>query len=105
MNKREKEARKLPEHVEPLLPWHAAGMLSRHDTARVGQALANDNGFSAHCELVREELGKALRLNEAAGARSERTRLLVVVGSPAITGAYRLKQYGLSKWYKFQHRN
>ena len=43
MNAIEKEADELPEDVELLLPWHAAGTLSRRDAARVEQALANDN--------------------------------------------------------------
>ena len=45
MNTMKKEAEKLPEDVELLLPWHAAGTLSRRDAARVEQALANDMLF------------------------------------------------------------
>jgi anti-sigma-K factor RskA len=66
------EAEKLPEDVELLLPWHAAGTLSRRDAARVEQALANDNDLAARYELVREELGEAIRLNETLGAPSSR---------------------------------
>jgi hypothetical protein len=66
------EAEKLPEEVELLLPWHAAGTLSRRDAARVEQALANDNQLAARYELVREELGEAIRLNENLGAPSSR---------------------------------
>jgi hypothetical protein len=62
----------LPEDVELLLPWHAAGTLSRRDAARVEQALANDNELAARYELVREELGEAIRLNETLGAPSAR---------------------------------
>jgi len=29
-----------PQEIEALLPWYAAGTLSRHDTHRVEQALA-----------------------------------------------------------------
>jgi hypothetical protein len=60
------------EDVELLLPWHAAGTLSRRDAARVEQALANDNELAARYELVREELGEAIRLNESLGAPSAR---------------------------------
>src|SRR3954462_14016522 len=72
MNTMKKEAEKLPDDVELLLPWHAAGTLSRRDAARVEQALANDNELAAPYELVREELGEAIRLNETLGAPSAR---------------------------------
>ena len=67
-----KEAQELPQEVELLLPWHAAGTLSRRDAARVEQALANDNELASRYELVREELGEAIRLNETLGAPSAR---------------------------------
>ena len=67
--KNNKETR---EDIELLLPWHAAGTLSRRDTQRVEQALANDNELAARYELVREELGEAIRLNESLGAPSAR---------------------------------
>ena len=60
------------EDIELLLPWHAAGTLSRKDAQRVEQALANDNELAARYELVREELGEAIRLNESLGAPSAR---------------------------------
>ena len=72
MNTKKNEAEKLPEDVELLLPWHAAGTLSRRDTARVEQALANDNELASRYEMVREELGEAIRLNETLGAPSAR---------------------------------
>jgi anti-sigma-K factor RskA len=73
MNAIKKEANELPEDIELLLPWHAAGTLSRRDAARVEQALANDNELAARFELVREELGEAIRLNENLGAPSARS--------------------------------
>jgi hypothetical protein len=72
MNAINKEAEKLPEDVELLLPWHAAGTLSHRDAVRVEQALANDNELASRYELVREELGEAIRLNESLGAPSAR---------------------------------
>ena len=72
MNTMKKEAEKLPEDVELLLPWHAAGTLSRRDAARVEQALANDNELAARYDMVREELGETIRLNETLGAPSAR---------------------------------
>src|SRR5882672_8407298 len=73
MNAIKEEANELPEDVELLLPWHAAGTLSRRDAARVEQALANDNELASRYELVREELGEAIRLNESLGAPSARS--------------------------------
>jgi hypothetical protein len=72
MNAMKKDANELPQDVELLLPWHAAGTLSRRDATRVEQALANDNELAARYELVREELGEAIRLNENLGAPSTR---------------------------------
>ena len=72
MNTKKNEAEKLPEDVELLLPWHAAGTLSRRDAARVEQALANDNELAARYDMVREELGETIRLNETLGAPSAR---------------------------------
>src|SRR6195952_2945302 len=69
MNTKSKEVQ---EDVELLLPWHAAGTLSRRDAARVEQALANDNELAARYDMVREELGEAIRLNETLGAPSAR---------------------------------
>ena len=60
------------EDIELLLPWHAAGTLNRRDKQRVEQALANDNELAARYELVREELGAAIRHNESLGAPSAR---------------------------------
>jgi anti-sigma-K factor RskA len=69
MNTKSKEVQ---EDIELLLPWHAAGTLSRRDAERVERALANDNELAARYELVREELGEAIRLNESLGAPSAR---------------------------------
>jgi anti-sigma factor RsiW len=66
------EAEKLPDDVDLLLPWHAAGTLSRRDAARVEAALANDNELASRYEMVREELGETIRLNETLGAPSAR---------------------------------
>jgi len=73
MNTMKNEAETLPHDIELLLPWHAAGTLSRRDAARVEQALANDNDLAARYEMVREELGEAIRVNESLGAPSARS--------------------------------
>lgn len=60
------------EEIESLLPWYAAGTLSRRDTARVEQALANDTDLARQFEMVREELGETIAANESLGAPSAR---------------------------------
>ena len=63
-----------PEHqvIEALLPWYAAGTLSRRDTHRVEQALAGDREQARQYDLVREELVETIHLNETLGAPSAR---------------------------------
>ena len=58
--------------IEELLPWHAAGTLSRRDTQRVEDALANDPELARRYEMVREEFGETILLNETLGAPSGR---------------------------------
>src|SRR3989441_10221799 len=65
---------KEPEHqeIEALLPWYAAGTLSRRDANRVEQALAGDRELARQYDLVREELVETIHLNETLGAPSTR---------------------------------
>jgi anti-sigma factor RsiW len=58
--------------IEELLPWHAAGTLSRRDAQRVEAALANDPELARRYALAREELGQTIHLNETLGAPSAR---------------------------------
>jgi hypothetical protein len=58
--------------IEALLPWHAAGTLSRRDADRVEQALAGDRELKRRYDLVREELSETIHLNETLGAPSAR---------------------------------
>ncbi|MDT3686117.1 MAG: hypothetical protein RO009_13865 [Pseudorhodoplanes sp.] len=60
------------EEIESLLPWFAAGTLSRRDAERVERALANDAELARQFEMVREELGETIRINESLGAPSAR---------------------------------
>src|SRR5579871_5447850 len=60
------------EDLEALLPWHAAGTLSRRDAERVEQALAGDRELARRFELAREELNETILLNETLGAPSAR---------------------------------
>ncbi len=69
MNAVEREAPE-PSEIEELLPWHAAGTLSRRDAERVEAALANDPELARRYALVREELSETIHLNETLGAPS-----------------------------------
>jgi hypothetical protein len=61
-----------PSDIEALLPWHAAGTLSRRDAQRVEEALARDPELARRFDAVREELGETIHLNETLGAPSAR---------------------------------
>jgi anti-sigma-K factor RskA len=71
MNVIQKEAPERQE-IETLLPWHAAGTLSRRDAQRCEQALASDRDLARHYDAVREELNETIHLNESLGAPSAR---------------------------------
>ena len=58
--------------IETLLPWHAAGTLSRRDADRVEQALADDCELARRYALVRQELVDTIHLNETLGIPSAR---------------------------------
>ncbi len=60
------------QNIEALLPWHAAGSLSRRDAERVERALAGDSELARRYDLVREELNETIHLNESLGAPSAR---------------------------------
>src|SRR5471032_184844 len=59
-----------PSEIEELLPWHAAGTLSRSDARRVEDALARDPELARRYALVRDEFGETIVLNETLGAPS-----------------------------------
>jgi hypothetical protein len=61
-----------PQEIEALLPWYAAGTLSRRDANRVEQALASDLELARQYDLVREELVETIHLNETLRAPSTR---------------------------------
>jgi hypothetical protein len=71
MNAIEKEVPERSE-IEELLPWHAAGTLSRRDAERVEAALARDPELAQRYTDVREELAVTIHLNETLGAPSAR---------------------------------
>lgn len=59
-----------PDDIEALLPWHAAGTLSRREAERVERALAQDTELARRYALVREEMAETIHLNETLGAPS-----------------------------------
>jgi len=67
-------SREAPERqeIEALLPWHAAGTLSRRDRERVERAIASDSELARRLTLVREELQETIHLNESLGVPSSR---------------------------------
>jgi hypothetical protein len=69
--------------IEELLPWHAAGTLSRRDAQRVEEALARDPELAHRYALVREELGGTIHLNESLGAPSARAMEKLFAGIDA----------------------
>ena len=48
--------------IEELLPWHAAGTLSRADARRVEEALASDPELARRYALVCDEFGETCLL-------------------------------------------
>jgi hypothetical protein len=70
MNMIDKESERY--EIEALLPWYAAGTLSRHDADRVEQALAGDPELARRYDLVRQELAETIHLNETLGVPSAR---------------------------------
>jgi anti-sigma factor RsiW len=60
------------DEIETLLPWYAAGTLSRSDADRVEQALASDQELAQCFDLIRRELAETVDLNETLGAPSPR---------------------------------
>jgi anti-sigma factor RsiW len=81
--------------IEALLPWHAAGTLSRRDTQRVEAALADDPELAHRYELVREELGETIHLNETLGAPSARAMQRLMAAIEAEAPAPRTASFGL----------
>jgi hypothetical protein len=57
--------------IEALLPWYAAGTLSRSDADRVERALAGDSELARCYDRIREELVETIYLNETLGAPSD----------------------------------
>jgi len=88
------------EDIEALLPWHAAGTLSRRDSERVEQALAQDAELARRFELVREEMAETILLNESLGGPSTRVaqRLFAAVDAEGGSEKRRPMAFDLGGW-------
>jgi len=58
--------------IEVLLPWYAAGTLSRCDADLVERALARDSELARRYDLVRQQLAETIHRNETLGVPSAR---------------------------------
>jgi hypothetical protein len=58
--------------IEALLPWYAAGTLSRREADLVERELAGDSELARRYDLIRQELAETIQLNETLGAPSGR---------------------------------
>jgi anti-sigma factor RsiW len=61
-----------PGEIEMLLPWHATGRLSAHDSRRVNSALARDPELARQYAAIRDEHAGTMDFNEMLGAPSAR---------------------------------
>ena len=91
-----------PGEIEALLPWHAAGTLSRGEAARVDAALAGDPELARRYELVREELAETVRLNQSLGAPSPKPldRLMGRIAAEPKAGFARLGRFSPGQWWQ-----
>jgi hypothetical protein len=88
------------EDIEALLPWHAAGTLSRRDAERVEQALSQDAELARQFELVREEMAETIHLNETLGAPSARAaqRLFAAIDAESRGNERRTLSFDFGAW-------
>jgi anti-sigma-K factor RskA len=88
------------EEIEALLPWHAAGTLSRREALKVEQALAGDADLSAQYETVREDLVETIGLNESLGAPSSRAmqKLMADIEADASTAKRSRSSFNFGEW-------
>ncbi len=88
------------EEIEALLPWHAAGTLSRRDAQKVEQALARDTDLATQYSLIRDELVETIGLNELLGAPSARAmqKLMADIEADASTARRTRSSFNLGEW-------
>jgi len=88
------------EEIEALLPWHAAGTLSRREADMVERALATDADLAAQFETIREDLAETIVANESLGAPSARAmqRLMADIEADASTARRVRSSFNLGEW-------
>ena len=88
------------EEIEALLPWHAAGTLSRRDAHKVEQALAADADLATQYATVQQDLVETIGLNESLGAPSARAmqKLMADIEADASTAKRAQKSFNLGAW-------
>jgi len=88
------------EEIETLLPWHAAGTLSRRDAQKVEQALASDAGLATQYATVQQDLVETIGLNESLGAPSARAmqKLMADIEADVSTARRARSSFNLGEW-------
>jgi hypothetical protein len=88
------------EEIEALLPWHAAGTLSRREAQQVEQALAADADLAAQYATIREDLAETIVANETLGAPSARAmqKLMADIEADVSTVRRARTSFNLGAW-------
>jgi anti-sigma factor RsiW len=88
------------EEIEALLPWHAAGTLSRREAEMVERALATDAALAAQYETIREDLAETIVANESLGAPSARAmqKLMSDIEADVATSRRSRSSFNLGEW-------
>ena len=88
------------EEIEALLPWHAAGTLTRREAQKVEQALAADADLAAQYATIREDLAETIVANETLGAPSARAmqKLMADIEADASSARRARRSFNLGAW-------
>jgi hypothetical protein len=88
------------EEIEALLPWHAAGTLTRREAQKVEQALAADADLAAQYATIREDLAETIVANETLGAPSARAmqKLMADIEADASTARRTRTSFNFGSW-------
>ncbi|HEX7680030.1 MAG TPA: hypothetical protein VF713_18010, partial [Thermoanaerobaculia bacterium] len=88
------------EEIEALLPWHAAGTLTRREAQKVEQALAADVDLAAQYATIREDLAETIVANETLGAPSARAmqKLMADIEADASSARRARTSFNLGAW-------
>jgi hypothetical protein len=88
------------EEIEALLPWHAAGTLTRREAQKVEQALAADADLAAQYATIREDLAETIVANETLGAPSARAmqKLMADIEADASSARRARASFNLGAW-------